>query len=1001
MTEYREYRFGQSTIDDIVRKLKIKKGVYVKSVAGSGKTSKIIEICKRAKEIVGCEQMDEQILSGKSRSVRILIVCFNRMLTNKTKERLSQIGEAEGCISINIECHTFHSCALFHYNTRQTSDEAIIECLGLSPKQDGIKYDIFIIDECQDMTHHYAKFIDKLIVDYLSTDIECPYVCILGDENQLIYKFKGACISNTYWLMRSLEDRYKMLHFNIIESTVSYRITKSMACLLKLGYGINIESCGESKVVDYPVRLINTDNRWYCAYRECMYYLSIGYSESDIYIISTSVRSPNPRSSMKYMQEMLTSKRIVIEITSMSSGIYTCDQKLVISSVHGLKGMENKVVIFVMFDETFDSMFKPSKDSCSNEMYVALTRASERLSLIRSVDCDLPLNYKKCKLSRDNNLQSIIEYSILFYNIEKIVDIYSPKLNVEIQDSKYLLKCICGNKLELSEYFLRERTENYLYNMCVKCIDSHLSNNLDKYEYAEIYKNFNPEFLHEDSDSFLYFSEASFSKADITEIEINPSGNVPFCPSGNLPFSSTPIDINDKFAGESQRASQAEMFACLNEIDKQPLTKTVSISKLLSFIEIDIIIDIIKRLNLSQICNTLDSSLETLSLAAESSSIQTTDRQPSNETQFLDRRDSKIVDLNIFTEFTEVNWPTINLEDEQIQQVRNSKDEYIDIYESTHGIALRVIKFIIEYKYTSNLQILNEYYIYSQLAQMIYTSDIYKNIESIVNDKKSLAKYVKSVLSWTLSSGSRDAVDGNDKLRKKLNSECIKLLVSMSLIDEMKTVGGYSHRYTHQFTNIDKVVDFNKLAILCDKSVKKIDSLLSNILAEAPPMPTVALRSRQTSCSLADTGSLLSEGKRGRLVAGVDLNKTNKSNRYNLEFNKNGKLLISEQQGLQTRPFNVTARCDACIDNMGWIFIHEQYDNASNLIEYLLTMHILSLDCIFVVNFYRGTCTKFIKCTDLNAVESIIRELYEYKYGRNSECDNNGTFPFRKEDYIV
>lgn len=406
---------------NVVNTLKTCSRVLVESCAGSGKTTTISHIVSSFKDL------------------NILVLCYNRSLSYNTR-----------CMIIDSEsiCSTIHSFVSKFYGTPCVTDDGIYEVLklDLSPVRI-ILFDILIVDECQDLTDLYSRMINKIQVDF-----SIEKICLFGDSRQMIYKFKGA----------SCDFMYSDKDQELCRLDTSYRITHTMAKFLEIGLNVQIKSNKQGE----KVRFVESDNRWYSVFKEVCYYMSVGYKSSDIYILSRSVKCTSAISKIKCLQTLLTSKGIFIEIPddSHEKTPNINKNKLLISTIHGVKGMESKVVIFALFDDTFSVDLE-----CPNEIYVALTRAKERLSVIC---CS---NYLPCFNSSvvRSEYVDLIRYS--FYSVEALNLMYG----LEIDGG--LVKCAHGYNLDTE--VLDETTENNIYRMCPKCSNVNMLKLIDNHTF--------------------------------------------------------------------------------------------------------------------------------------------------------------------------------------------------------------------------------------------------------------------------------------------------------------------------------------------------------------------------------------------------------------------------------------------------------------------------------------------------------------------------------------
>ena len=117
------------------------KNVIVDSIAGSGKSTTIIHIAK--------------LLPHK----RFLHVTYNSMLRKEFKQKVASLKLD------NIDVHTYHSLAVKYFLPTAFTDTGIREILtnSILPMVNLPKFDIVVLDECQDMTKLYFNFIRLVI----------------------------------------------------------------------------------------------------------------------------------------------------------------------------------------------------------------------------------------------------------------------------------------------------------------------------------------------------------------------------------------------------------------------------------------------------------------------------------------------------------------------------------------------------------------------------------------------------------------------------------------------------------------------------------------------------------------------------------------------------------------------------------------------------------------------------------------------------------------------
>jgi hypothetical protein len=148
--------------------------------------------------------------------------------------------------------------------------------------------------------------------------------------------------------------------------------------------------------VDIPHAYINTVREGplplYCVYSDPativehikLMFLA-GYAPGDIFILAPSVKSTNDKNPIKRLANSLSANGILVYVpggddASVDESII--EGKLVFSSFHQAKGLERKIVMVVGFDAAYNLYYEKSHpEKISNALYVAITRAKERLFL--------------------------------------------------------------------------------------------------------------------------------------------------------------------------------------------------------------------------------------------------------------------------------------------------------------------------------------------------------------------------------------------------------------------------------------------------------------------------------------------------------------------------------------------------------------------------------------------------------------------------------------------
>ena len=213
---------------NIINTIKENKNVICDAVAGSGKTTTVLELAKALPDKL------------------ILQITYNSILRHEVKDKAKDIK--------NIKIHSYHSLYVNYYNTYAYSDIIINNVIdnNTPPIKELPKFDIIVIDEVQDMTILFYSAILKFTND-LQKNVQ---YLLLGDKNQTVYDFKGA------------DNRFLTLAIDLYPNSVvlplshSFRVTVSIANFvnfvllgkyriktLKKGSNVNYLICNTFKIV--------------------------------------------------------------------------------------------------------------------------------------------------------------------------------------------------------------------------------------------------------------------------------------------------------------------------------------------------------------------------------------------------------------------------------------------------------------------------------------------------------------------------------------------------------------------------------------------------------------------------------------------------------------------------------------------------------------------------------------------------------------------------------
>lgn len=336
--------------------------VLVDSVAGSGKTTTSLGIATRYPE------------------KKILLLTYNARLKNETRQKIMAMGLT------NIEAHSYHAMCCKFYKPGCKNDTAMQKIItGAFMPCRIMNFDIIIVDEAQDMSKLYYSLLCKIYNDNGAP----ATLCIVGDYRQSIFQCNGAD-------KRYIQLAHQVFKFNDLpwakhKLSYSFRVPTEITTFLNKAV-FKEEFIKSQKTIGYAPRYIICQpfakHIGSAVFKEVEYYLR-QYKPEDIFILAPSTRANGSRLSPIKELENLIKRKTKHNIYVPLSDEEKIDEdvmkgKLVFSSFHQVKGLERKVVIVFSFDSSYFQFY--GKDlphsECPNAVYVALTRAKERLSII-------------------------------------------------------------------------------------------------------------------------------------------------------------------------------------------------------------------------------------------------------------------------------------------------------------------------------------------------------------------------------------------------------------------------------------------------------------------------------------------------------------------------------------------------------------------------------------------------------------------------------------------
>ncbi len=351
--------------------------VQVDSVAGSGKTTTCM------------------IIAIKDPPVQHLCITYNKKLKEETRLRIEAAGLA------NLEAHNYHAF-WYHYYDTNINEVHMAKRLAdpkLRPKPGRkINFARLFVDECQDMRPVFFKLIKQIL-----RDNQCPnpQLILFGDRYQTIYGFQGA--DNRFLTMGSqlyeTGARVAKREWHSAKLSISRRITSEMADFINKVM-LN-EPDGVDRIISHKTSgrkpeyvIANMLNPVLIRKKVLPLIFQLfddGYKREDIAVLAYSVKQTCIP--IRELGNALTQCKIPIFIPVSDEETINeevCKGKIVMSTFHQFKGLERKAVIVLGFDASIFKYYMKDADTtrCPDILYVAATRAKERLILVHGCFSD-------------------------------------------------------------------------------------------------------------------------------------------------------------------------------------------------------------------------------------------------------------------------------------------------------------------------------------------------------------------------------------------------------------------------------------------------------------------------------------------------------------------------------------------------------------------------------------------------------------------------------------
>ena len=341
--------------------------VQVNAVAGSGKTTTLLHVASELQN------------RGKS----MLALLYSRRLKDETRSKASALSIS------NTAVESFHAFGVKHYRFDAKTDVGLqkivdSDCRPRTP----FSFDLVAIDKIQDMNSLYADLVFKILRD--NQRGKNVTLLVLGDDKQNIFQFKDADsrhLTLCQEVFKNVNDR----PWRKLQLETSFRLSGNMGTFLNknvLGYPLFKTTKAPGSKVQYfrgnPFKVVDK------VADELLKLLKSGKIEpADVFIIAPSIRlgKADKETPVNRLSNLLLRAGYHYYAPISEEQVVSDDaakNKIVVSTFHQTKGLERKVVVVFDFNLPYFFFYGKilPKDVCPNILYVACTRATERLFLI-------------------------------------------------------------------------------------------------------------------------------------------------------------------------------------------------------------------------------------------------------------------------------------------------------------------------------------------------------------------------------------------------------------------------------------------------------------------------------------------------------------------------------------------------------------------------------------------------------------------------------------------
>lgn len=350
----------------------------IRAVAGAGKTTTLLEAAARA---------------GEGR--RFLMLTYNRRLCAATAGRVQQDERLRGG---RLVAKTYHSAAasLFDVSVTDGGDyDACVDSASQQPRMSARSepFDTLFVDEAQDLNPRFVRFVLNLVA---VSGVRS--VVLAGDERQTLYGFKEGDARST---SEVLMDPARFFPpgtgpFLDLRLSTSFRVPRCVADFVNQ----ELWQAGAQRIAtrapgpDDSIRLLECHPNLFTSADSIAAEVAAVARSPGSGSVAVLGYSDKQRTPAREISNRLRGMDVRVASTEDDPGSSAATAQVTVGTFHSTKGMEWDTVFVIGFDCYYHRATKAFEPHAMDPLYVAVTRATTRLVLVKCARHGLPFRVR-------------------------------------------------------------------------------------------------------------------------------------------------------------------------------------------------------------------------------------------------------------------------------------------------------------------------------------------------------------------------------------------------------------------------------------------------------------------------------------------------------------------------------------------------------------------------------------------------------------------------------